>query len=113
MIYVRSFNGIHYLFQLVPIPRSFKPAVGAALAGAVGVAIYFGIGRQLAALSVLSYGYGVLLEGLQDEPPLSAALLLAIAVGEILTTSLTIGRGGSGRGFRPSKGIGGCAGTVS
>ena len=41
---------------------------------------------------------------------LSAVLLLAIAVGKILTTSLTIGSGGSGGVFGPSMVIGGCAG---
>ena len=110
MVYVRTFYGMHHLFQLIPMPKSFKPAVGAALAGAVGVAIYFGLGRQPAALSVLSYGYGVLQEGLRDETALSAVLLLAIAVGKILTTSLTIGSGGSGGVFGPSMVIGGCAG---
>ncbi len=110
MLYVRTFYGIHHLFQLLPIPRSFKPAVGAALAGAVGVGLYFGMGRQPTVLSVLSYGYGVLQEGLRDETALSAVLLLAIAVGKILTTSLTISSGGSGGVFGPSMVIGGCAG---
>jgi CIC family chloride channel protein len=41
---------------------------------------------------------------------LTAAVLLAVAVGKILTTSLTIGSGGSGGVFGPSMVIGGCAG---
>ena len=39
-----------------------------------------------------------------------ALVLLAIAVGKILTTGLTIGSGGSGGVFGPSMVIGGCAG---
>lgn len=40
----------------------------------------------------------------------SAALLLAVALGKLLTTSLTIGSGGAGGVFGPSMVIGGCAG---
>jgi CIC family chloride channel protein len=110
MIYVRSFYSIHHGFQKLAIPRPWKPALGAALSGAVGLALYYALGRQTAALSVLSYGYGVLQQGLKDETTFSAVLLLAIAAGKILTTSLTIGSGGSGGVFGPSMVIGGCAG---
>ena len=74
------------------------------------LAIFFALGQQQAALSVLSFGYGVLQQGLHDEASLSAILLLAIAVGKIVTTGLTIGSGGSGGVFGPSMVIGGCAG---
>ena len=37
-------------------------------------------------------------------------ILLAIALGKILTTGLTIGSGGSGGVFGPSMVIGGCGG---
>jgi len=110
MIYVRTFYGIHHLFQRVPISKSYLPAIGAGLAGAVGVAIYFAVGRRASSLAVLSYGYGVLQEALRDEAKFTASLLLVIAAGKILTTSLTIGSGGSGGVFGPSMVIGGCAG---
>ncbi len=110
MIYVRTFYAIQHLFESVPIWKAFRPALGAGLSGAVGVAIYFLLGQQQAALSVLSFGYGVLQQGLKDETTLSAILLLAIAVGKIVTTGLTIGSGGSGGVFGPSMVIGGCAG---
>src|SRR5207237_1377566 len=60
--------------------------------------------------SVLSYGYGMLRTGLGSASELSAGLLLAIALGKIATTSLTIGSGGSGGVFGPSMVIGGCGG---
>jgi CIC family chloride channel protein len=41
---------------------------------------------------------------------MGAWLLIAIALGKLLTTSLTIGSGGSGGVFGPSMVIGGCAG---
>ena len=110
MIYVRTFYAVNHLFESLRMPKALKPAVGAALAGAVGLAIFFAVGRQQVALSVLSFGYGVLQQGLGDSTTLSAVVLLAIAFGKILTTSLTIGSGGSGGVFGPSMVIGGCAG---
>ena len=66
-IYTRSFYGFTHLFHRVPLPRWFKPAVGACLTGAIGVALLFGFegfgfgdkGSKYA-LSVLSFGYGSL-----------------------------------------------------
>ena len=110
MIYVRTFYATGHLFEKLRIPRSLKPAVGAALAAALGLAIFFAAGSTQAVLSVLSFGYGVLQQGLRDEITLSATVLLLIAVGKIVTTSLTIGSGGSGGVFGPSMVIGGCAG---
>jgi CIC family chloride channel protein len=48
--------------------------------------------------------------GFTNLDSLSVSLLLAIALGKIITTSLTIGSGGSGGVFGPSMVIGGCAG---
>jgi CIC family chloride channel protein len=114
MIYVRSFYGLTYLFHRLPIPRLFKPAVGAILAGVVGLLLYALFGGNERVLSVLSFGYGILQEGFTNEPWLKASvtagLLLAVALGKILTTGLTIGSGGSGGVFGPSMVIGGCGG---
>jgi CIC family chloride channel protein len=113
MLYVRSFYGVTYLFHRLKMPRIFKPAVGAFLAGAVGLFLYYATQRNAAVLSVLSFGYGILQEGLSRDAqmPLGAAgLLLGVALGKIVTTSLTIGSGGSGGVFGPSMVIGGCGG---
>jgi len=112
MIYVRTFYGMHHLFQHVPLPRILRPALGAAMAGGVGVGLYFALGKNHDVLSVLSYGYGILQKGLTDETSLTAGLLLAVAFGKIITTSLTIGSGGSGGVFGPSMVIGGCGGAA-
>ncbi|MFO0950478.1 MAG: chloride channel protein [Isosphaeraceae bacterium] len=111
MIYVRTFYAVTDAFHHLPLPRSLRPAVGAGLTGLVGVGLYLATGRQAAALSVMSYGYGVLQEGLLSESALPAGLLLAVACGKIVTTSLTIGSGGSGGVFGPSMVIGGCGGA--
>ncbi len=110
MIYVRSFYGIRYLFQRLALPPALKPALGAFLNGAVAVALYFFLHEQAEVLAVLSFGYGILQAAVEQPAGLGAGLLLAVALGKILTTSLTIGSGGSGGVFGPSMVIGGCGG---
>jgi CIC family chloride channel protein len=110
MLYVRTFYGVTGLFHRLPLPRMLKPAVGAFLTGAAGLALYFAFGRSEEVLSVLSFGYGILQSGLSNEGALTAGLLLAVALGKIATTGLTIGSGGSGGVFGPSMVIGGCGG---
>ncbi len=115
MLYTRSFYGLTELFRRLPIRPHFKPAIGAFLAGLVALALYFALGQKMRALSVLSFGYGVLQDSLQRLPSEAgdmslAVLLLSIAGGKIMTTGLTIGSGGSGGVFGPSMVIGGCGG---
>lgn len=118
--YVRGFYGITGLFRRLPVPRKLRPAIGAALTGLVGLTLYEAFDTR-AALSVMSFGYGILQTALAAPGSLlgsaqsvqgAVLLLLAIAFGKILTTSLTIGSGGSGGVFGPSMVIGGCLGGV-
>lgn len=115
MVYTRSFYGTTYLFHKLPMPQSLKPAIGAGLSGLLGVGLFLLFGENEQLLSVLSFGYGVLQQAMTapvDQPPTQAMgwILLAIALGKIATTSLTIGSGGSGGVFGPSMVIGGCGG---
>jgi CIC family chloride channel protein len=93
------------------------------LTGLVAVAIYYALGgaglfhgldaqAQHQGLSVLSYGYGFLQAVLEEPTQLAIGLLLVVGLGKILTTSLTIGSGGSGGVFGPSMVIGGALGAV-
>jgi chloride channel protein, CIC family len=109
-LYTRSFYGLTRAFHSLPILPHFKPAIGAFLTGAVGLILYFAFGRSEVVLGVLSFGYGSLQWALQPDGAVTAWMLLAIALGKILTTGLTIGSGGSGGVFGPSMVIGGCAG---
>jgi CIC family chloride channel protein len=114
-IYVRTFYGVTHLFHQLSIRPHFRPALGALLSGAVGLTLYFLFGRDPQVLSVMAFGYGVLQDALTAPPAAEASMfaalaLLAVALGKILTTSLTIGSGGSGGVFGPSMVIGGCAG---
>lgn len=109
-LYTRGFYGVTALFHKLGIPRKLKPALGALLTGLVGVGLYFAFGGRAQVLSVLSFGYNSIQDAMSREASVSGGVLLAIALGKILTTSLTIGSGGSGGVFGPSMVIGGCGG---
>ena len=109
-IYTRSFYAIQRGFSRLPLPRFLRPAVGAFLTGSVGLILFFTFDRQPQALSVLAFGYSAIQDAMTHDGGLSAGLLLAVALGKILTTGLTIGSGGSGGVFGPSMVIGGCGG---
>ena len=115
MLYTRTFYGLTHLFHQLKLPPHIKPAIGAFLSGVIGLALYYLFGRDQSALAVLSFGYGILQHAMtakvgQHADLAIALLLLAVALGKILTTSLTIGSGGSGGVFGPSMVIGGCGG---
>lgn len=110
LLYTRSFYGCKRAFGRLPIRQHFRPAVGAFLTGLVALSLYFLLGRQEKVLAVLAFGYSAIQGAMTDDTEISAVLLLTVALGKILTTSLTIGSGGSGGVFGPSIVIGGCGG---
>ena len=86
--------------------------------GLVAVVLYVAFGQSEEVLAVLSFGYGILQDALSVPPDTSqslftAALLMAVALGKIVTTGLTIGSGGSAGVFGPSMVIGGCGGEAA
>lgn len=97
-LYVKCFYGVRDLFKIIPIKNHYKPAIGGLLTGVVG----FYLPESLA------FGYGIVQTGLVGNAPL--LLLLGVAAGKIVTTSFTIGSGGSGGVFGPSVVIGGALG---
>lgn len=110
--YIKVFYGTQALFGRLPLPRHFRPAIGAALTALCGVATYLAFNGDEHALAVLGTGYGTLQAALERSSQLGAALLVAVALVKIVTTSLTIGSGGSGGVFGPSMVIGGCLGAA-
>jgi len=110
MLYTRFFYGCKRTFDRLPVSRRFRPALGAFLTGLVGLLLYLLLGRQQNVLAVLAFGYSAIQRAMTDDTSGSVLLLLTIALGKILTTSLTIGSGGSGGVFGPSMVIGGCGG---
>jgi CIC family chloride channel protein len=129
MVYTRTFYGCKRLFERLPMPHHFRPALGALLTGVVAVGLYAvascfvsgpakpgaGGGPQQV-LAVLAFGYSAIQDAITQDAHagssafLVASLLMMIALGKIATTGLTIGSGGSGGVFGPSMVIGGCAG---
>jgi CIC family chloride channel protein len=109
-IYTRTFYGITDLFRKLRLSPALRPALGALLTGALGLSLYYLTGMRKESLSVLSFGYDSIQRALNGQPEATAGLLTIIALGKILTTSLTIGSGGSGGVFGPSMVIGGCGG---
>lgn len=112
VLYIKVFYGVHKLFSKVPVPKTIRPAIGACLAGLLGVGLFKFWGEEISSLAVLSTGYGTLQTALNSAADVGVPLLFTIAVVKILTTSLTISSGGSGGVFGPSMVIGGCTGAA-
>ncbi|MEA3231583.1 MAG: chloride channel protein [Thermodesulfobacteriota bacterium] len=100
--YVKSFYGITGFFHRLGIPNHLKPAVGGLVTGMIG--FFFP--------HTLAFGYGYVQQALTSPAGVSILFLLSLAIGKTLTTSFSIGSGGSGGVFGPSIVIGGAMGGV-
>ncbi|MBI4860960.1 MAG: chloride channel protein [Candidatus Riflebacteria bacterium] len=98
ILFVRTFYGFESLCRRLPGPRWLHPAIGGLLTGSMA---FFLPGAAFT-------GYGEVQEALLGH--YSALPLLVLAGFRILTTSFSIGSGGSGGVFGPSMVIGGCLG---
>ncbi len=114
LFYVISFYGTHRwfsrTFERFHIPLHVKPAVGAFVTGVlvVLVATFF---DPTAGYGALGMGYGFLQMAMFNQLPIK--VMLALAIVKIVTTSLTIGSGGSGGVFAPGLVIGGMVGGAT
>jgi CIC family chloride channel protein len=111
-MYVRTFYGTQQLFRKIPIVPHVRPAIGVGLAGLIGIGLLQVFHDQPAILGVLGTGYGTLQIAVTAATKLGVPLLVVVALAKIVTTSLTIGSGGSGGVFGPSMVIGGCTGAA-
>ena len=102
VFYIKTFYGITHLFRSLNIPNHLKPAVGGLLTGIIGFFLPH----------TLAFGYGYVQEVLTDPSSRTLLFLLTLAIGKVLTTSFSIGSGGSGGVFGPSVVIGGAVGGV-
>ena len=96
--YVKSFYGITGFFHALKIPNHIKPAIGGLCTGIIGFFLP----------QTLAFGYGFAQKAIHNE--LTIPFLLFLAIGKMLTTSFSIGSGGSGGVFGPSIVIGGAMG---
>jgi CIC family chloride channel protein len=91
------------------IPPHFKPMTGAFLVGLTVILLaYVSPQGLLLGLGSMGTGYGFVQLGIYAMMPLSVLIFLPLA--KILTTSLTIGSGGSGGVFAPGLVVGGALG---
>jgi chloride channel protein, CIC family len=102
-LYARGFHGIMYVFRRLPLPNWINPAIGGLVVGMIGLAMPQILGTGYGWVQ-FSMGSGLL------TLPLWVILLLPFA--KILTTSLSIGSGGSGGIFGPGMVIGGMTGAL-
>lgn len=98
ILYVKSFYGVHDFAKTLKVPNHIKPAIGGLCTGVIGFFLP----------QTLAFGYGFAQMALDNQLP--TLLLLGLALGKILTTSFSIGSGGSGGVFGPSVVIGGALG---
>lgn len=96
--YVKSFYGVSRLFKKIRIPNHIKPAIGGLCTGIIGFFLP----------QTLSFGYGFAQMAIHNE--LTVTFLFTLAIGKVVTTSFSIGSGGSGGVFGPSVVIGGAMG---
>lgn len=113
LLYIHVFYGTQHLFttffERFHIPPHFKPCAGAFVIGvSVVVLAHISPDAFTLALASIGTGYGFLQLALYTMLPLSVLILLPFT--KIITTSLTIGSGGSGGVFAPGLAIGGATG---
>lgn len=98
VLYIKSFYGVQRISWGINIPNHIKPAIGGLITGIIGFFLP----------QTLSFGYGFAQMALHNQ--LSTLFLFGLAFGKIVTTSFSIGSGGSGGVFGPSVVIGGALG---
>ncbi|MBI5489602.1 MAG: chloride channel protein [Deltaproteobacteria bacterium] len=113
LAYVNIFYGMRDLFARLPIPRAFRAMIGGAMTGGIALLLIQLAGGPVHVVDVMSSGYGVIQQIINtDGAGVTVLVLLAISLGKILTTSLTIGSGGSAGVFGPSMVIGATLGAA-
>ncbi|MEZ4578807.1 MAG: chloride channel protein [Desulfobacterales bacterium] len=90
------------IFKRLKLPNHIKLALGGLCTGLIGFFLP----------TTLAFGYGYVQMVLTDPMSMSIMALFLLAMGKILTTSFSIGSGGSGGVFGPSVVIGGAMGGV-
>ncbi len=110
--YITTLERITHAFSSWKISNYYKPAIGGLLVGVITLVALL-LSGDTHVLSVLGSGYGTLQNAVSEWSAIgpSLAVLAFVAIGKMVTTSLTIGSGGSGGVFGPSMVIGGCLGA--
>jgi chloride channel protein, CIC family len=100
VVFTQMFHATTRFFHKLNFPNYLKPALGGVLTGIVGFFLPH----------TLAFGYGYAQKALTQE--VAVSFLLSLALGKMITTSFSIGSGGSGGLFGPSIVIGAALGGV-
>jgi len=112
-LYVSVFYGVRTLFNRLKINNIYKPAIGGFLTGLLGLTAITLLDDKQFVVDLMGGGYGILQEIFENGiANLGIGVLLVVGFGKILTTSFTIGSGGSAGVFGPSMVIGGSLGAA-
>ncbi len=110
--YIRVFYGVNDMFKKLNINKIFKPAIGGFLTGSLALAMIILWDDKVFVVDIMGGGYGILQEIFDNGVDhLGIVLLVTVGFLKILTTSFTIGSGGSAGVFGPSMVIGGTFGA--
>lgn len=101
VVFIRVFHGIAAMFRRLAVPPALKPALGGLGTGLIGFFLPH----------TLSFGYGYAEQAIAGSLPIS--LLITLAAGKMLTTSFSVGSGGSGGLFGPALVIGAALGGIA
>ncbi len=100
VLFTELFHGVARAFKALNLPGYLKPAIGGGLTGLIGFFLPH----------TLAFGYGYAQKALTQEATLG--FLISLAIGKMVTTSFSIGSGGSGGLFGPSIVIGASLGGL-
>ncbi len=104
IFYGRAFYATRDLFRKLRVPNHVKPAIGGLVVGVIGMFLP----------QILGMGYGWLQFGINgDVVALPLGIMIAVAFGKIVATSLSVGSGGSGGVFAPGLVVGGMVGGAT
>lgn len=98
----KMYYGVRDATRALPVPNCVKPALGGFLVGVIGIFL----------VPVIGGGYGYIQFALQGGTGLAAWVLLLLALGKMVTLSLTVGSGGSGGLFGPTLYVGATFGAA-
>ncbi len=114
LLFVKSFYGVRKLFTDWNIPKFLKPVIGGFITGGLVLLLITITGDRKFTADIMGGGYGILQEIMSNGlTNVGLGILLLVAAGKILSTSFTIGSGGSAGVFGPSMVIGGTLGAAS
>ncbi|GAP15977.1 chloride channel protein EriC [Longilinea arvoryzae] len=102
IVYIRLLDGARGWFKRLPLPRWLHPAAAGLAVGLAGLVLP----------GILGVGYGSI-EAILGGKSLGVGLLLALLIGKLVLTPISIGGGFQGGVFAPALFLGACLGALT